>query len=197
MSLRTPEHRAKKDRNSGHGCHRSPILLRRGRNGPLLNRTTGLAHPRPCFQKGDFPTGKATIMDKLVADCATGPPPPKHCLVPIEVFLAHPAKPGLDPEQHRLPFPAAFSNTHKCRSIAGRSAEKQAKGRLLGLASGNPIARFSFQMHHSRNEDRLPFHRIDQAIWKPLEKIAPKLAFQNTPSSRVLLNVIEGQIHCI
>lgn len=68
-------------------------------------------------------------MDKLVADCATGPPPPKHGLVPIEVFLTHPAKPGLDPEQHRLPFPAAFSNTHKSRSIAGRPAEKQAKGR--------------------------------------------------------------------
>ena len=68
-------------------------------------------------------------MDELVTDCATRPASSEHRFVPIEVFLAHPAKPGLDPEQHRLPFPATFSNTHKNRSIAGRSREKQASVR--------------------------------------------------------------------
>ena len=70
-------------------------------------------------------------MDKLVTDRATGPAPPKHCLVPIEALLANLTIAGLDPEQHRLPFPATFSNTHKSRSIAGRSEEKQGAGKCL------------------------------------------------------------------
>jgi hypothetical protein len=67
-------------------------------------------------------------MNKLVTDRATRPAPPEHCFVPIEALLADPTIAGLHPEQHRLPFPATFSNTHKSRSIAGRSAEKQARG---------------------------------------------------------------------
>ena len=68
-------------------------------------------------------------MDELVADRATGPPTAQERLVPIEALFADFTIAGLDPEQHRFPFPAAFSNTHKSRSIAGRSAEKQAKVR--------------------------------------------------------------------
>jgi|CXWL01.1.fsa_nt_gi hypothetical protein len=136
-------------------------------------------------------------MDKLVADRTTRPASSEHRFVPIEVFLAHPAKPGLDPEQHWLPFPATCSNTHKNRSIAGRSAEKQAKGRLLGPASGNPIARFSLQMHHSRDKDSLFFYRVDQAIRKLLEEIASKPAFQDTPDSRVSLDLLEGRFNGI
>ena len=71
-------------------------------------------------------------MDELVTDCATRPASSEHRFVPIEVFSAHSAKTGLDPEQHRLPFPATFSNTHKSRSIAGRSAGIQAKGEVIG-----------------------------------------------------------------
>jgi hypothetical protein len=67
-------------------------------------------------------------MDELVADRATGPPTAQERFVPIEAFFADFTIAGLDPEQHRFPFPAAFSNTHKSRSIAGRSAEKQARG---------------------------------------------------------------------
>ena len=140
------------DLTSGYGCHRSPGLLRRRSDAALLHRTASLAHPWSGFQKGDLSTSEATVMAKLVADGATGPPPAQERLVPIEALCADLAHARLDPEQHRLPFPAAFSNTHKRWSIAGRSAEKQAKGRLLGLASGNPIARFSFQMHHRCNE---------------------------------------------
>ncbi len=71
-------------------------------------------------------------MDEFVTERAARPASSEHRFVPIEVFLAHPAKPGLDPKQHRLPFPAAFSNTHKSRSIAGRSREKQARARCKG-----------------------------------------------------------------
>lgn len=74
-------------------------------------------------------------MDELVTDCATRPASSEHRFVPIEVFSAHSAKTGLDPEQHRLPFPATFSNTHKSRSIAGRPSEKQAKGEVHGRES--------------------------------------------------------------
>ena len=71
-------------------------------------------------------------MDELVTDGATRPASPEHRFVPIETLLADPTIAGLDPEQHRLPFPATFSNTHKSRSIAGRSAEKQARERRKG-----------------------------------------------------------------
>jgi|CXWL01.1.fsa_nt_gi hypothetical protein len=67
-------------------------------------------------------------MDELVTDCATRPASSEHRFVPIETLLADPTIAGLNPEQHRLPFPATFSNTHKSRSIAGQSREKQASG---------------------------------------------------------------------
>ncbi len=136
-------------------------------------------------------------MDEFVTERAARPASSEHRFVPIEVFSAYSAQAGLNPEQHRLPFPATFSNTHKSRSIAGRSQEKQAKGRLLGPASGNPIARLSLQMHHGRNKDGLPFHNVDQTIRKPLEEIAPKPAFQDAPGTRVLLNVIESRLNGI
>jgi hypothetical protein len=66
-------------------------------------------------------------MDELVADRATGPPTAQERFVPIEAFFADFTIAGLDPEQHRRPLAATFSNTHKNRSIAGRSAEKQAR----------------------------------------------------------------------
>lgn len=119
------EHRGTKNRNSGHGGQRSPILLRRWSDTPLLNRATGLTHPRPRFQKGNLPTGKTAVMDELITDCAPRPSSPEHRFIPIEVFLAHSAQPRLNRKQHRLPLPAAFSNTHSEGSIAGRTNETQ------------------------------------------------------------------------
>jgi hypothetical protein len=69
-------------------------------------------------------------MDEFVTKRAARPASSEHRFVPIEVFSAYSAKTGLDPEQHRLPFPATFSNTHKRRIIAGRSREKQAREKL-------------------------------------------------------------------
>jgi hypothetical protein len=51
LSSLTPKHGQDEDRHSGHSCHRSPNLRRRRSDIPLLNRTTGLAHPRPRFEK--------------------------------------------------------------------------------------------------------------------------------------------------
>ena len=76
-------------------------------------------------------------MDELVADRATGPPTAQERLVPIEALFADFTIAGLDPEQHRLPLAATFSNTHKSRSIAGRSAEKQAKANATCFAKPN------------------------------------------------------------
>lgn len=52
-------------------------------------------------------------------------------------------------------------------------------------------------MHYSCNKNGLPVHGIDQAIRKPLKEIAPKPAFQNSPGTRVSLNLVEGQINGI
>jgi hypothetical protein len=65
-------------------------------------------------------------MDKLVTDRATRPASSEHRFVPVETLLADPTIAGLNPEHHRLPFPATFSNTHKIWSIAGQMAEIQA-----------------------------------------------------------------------
>lgn len=68
-------------------------------------------------------------MDELVADSATGPPTAQERLVPIEALFADFTIAGLDPEQHRLPLTAAFSNTHKSMKYSGATDAKQAKRR--------------------------------------------------------------------
>jgi hypothetical protein len=79
-------------------------------------------------------------MDKLVTDRATRPASSEHRFVPIETLLADPTIAGLNPEQHRLPFPATSSNTHKGRSIAGRLTEIQATELSLREAKRSGIA---------------------------------------------------------
>jgi hypothetical protein len=53
------------------------------------------------------------------------------------------------------------------------------------------------QMHHGRDKDSLLFHGVDQAIRKLLKEIASKPAFQDTPDSRVSLNLLEGRFNSI
>lgn len=73
-------------------------------------------------------------MNEFVTERAARPASSEHRFVPIEIFSAYSAQAGLNPEHHRLPFPATFSNTHKRSSIAGRSSEKQVRGKpMLGL----------------------------------------------------------------
>lgn len=95
-----------------------------------MSRAASLAHARAGFQKRHLAAGETAIVDELVAEGTTGPAAGEEGLVPIEPFVAHLAVPGLDPQQHRLPISAAFSNTHSGGSIAKPSEEKQARTSL-------------------------------------------------------------------
>jgi hypothetical protein len=77
-----------------------------------LGGTAGLAHAGASFQERDFTAGQTAIMDELVAQGAARPPAGEKCLIAVEPFLADCAIPGLNPQEHRLPSPAAFSDTH-------------------------------------------------------------------------------------
>jgi hypothetical protein len=94
-----------------------------------LSRAASLTHTWAGFQKRHFAAGKTAIVDKFVAEGATGPAAGEEGLIPIEPFLAHLAVPGFDPQQHRLPISTAFSDAHSSGSIAKRSEEKQETGR--------------------------------------------------------------------
>ncbi len=58
-------------------------------------------------------------MDEVLAQSASGPPATEKCLVAVEPFLADRAYPGLNPQQHRLPFPGGVSNTHAAEYSEG------------------------------------------------------------------------------
>ena len=72
----------------------------------------GLAHARTGFQERDFAGGQAAVMDELLAQAAAGPAAGEKRLVTVECFVADLAIPGFNSQQHRLPRPAAFSDTH-------------------------------------------------------------------------------------
>jgi hypothetical protein len=77
-----------------------------------LGSAAGFAHAGAGFQERDFAAGQTAIMDELVAQGAARPPAGEKRLVAVEPLLADCAVPGLNPQEHRLPIPAAFSNTH-------------------------------------------------------------------------------------
>ena len=77
-----------------------------------MGSTAGLAHAGADFQERDFAGGQAAVMDELLAQGAARPPAGEKRLVAVEPFLANLAIPGLNPQQHRLPVPAALSDTH-------------------------------------------------------------------------------------
>jgi hypothetical protein len=52
-------------------------------------------------------------------------------------------------------------------------------------------------MHHGHDKDSLLFHGVDQTIRKLLKEIASNPAFQDTPDSRVSLNLLEGRFNSI
>ena len=97
-----------------------------------MGSTTGLAHPRAGFQERDFATGQAIVMDKLFAQGATRPPAAEKRLIAVEPFLADCAVPGLNPQEHRLPSPAAFSDTHAAEYSEGARREARGDGRREG-----------------------------------------------------------------
>src|SRR5262245_65636740 len=62
-------------------------------------------------------------MNKLVADCATGPAASEHGFIPIQPLLTDFAETGLNHQQHWLPIPAGFSDTHAEEYSQAFSAE--------------------------------------------------------------------------
>lgn len=77
-----------------------------------MDGAAGLADARSCFQKRDFPAGEATIVDEFVADGAPRPSTTEHRFVTVQTLLADFAMSRFNREQHRLPVPTGFSNTH-------------------------------------------------------------------------------------
>jgi hypothetical protein len=70
------------------------------------------ADTRSPFEKFYLAAGETTVVDELIADRATGPTAAQHGLIAVKTLLANLAQPGLDPQQHRLPVSACFSNAH-------------------------------------------------------------------------------------
>jgi hypothetical protein len=94
-----------------------------------LGRSAGLAHARTGFQKRYFAAGKTAVVDKLVAEGATGPAAGEKRLVPIEAFMADLTVPGFNPQQHGLPISAAFSNTHSSGSSIAKGLHQEQGGK--------------------------------------------------------------------
>ena len=94
----------------------------------------GLAHAGTGFQERDFAISQAAVVDKVFAQRATRPAAAEHRLVAVEPFLADLADPGLNPQQHRLPGPGGFSNTHASEYSEG--ARREARGDVRRKAVG-------------------------------------------------------------
>ena len=69
-------------------------------------------------------------MDELVAQGTARPPAGEKRLIAVEPFLADCAVPGLNPQEHRLPSPAAFSDTHAVEYSEGAKREARGGGQV-------------------------------------------------------------------
>ena len=98
-----------------------------------MGSTANLTHTGSSFQKRDFTTGQAAVVDKILAQGTTGPAATEKRLVAVELFLADLAVPGFNPQQHRLPFPGSISNTHATEYSEGARREATGAGRRKGL----------------------------------------------------------------
>ena len=104
----------------------------------------GLAHARTGFQERDFAGGQAAVMDELLAQAAAGPAAGEKRLVTVEGFVADLAIPGFNPQQHRLPRSAAFSDTHAMEY-------SEAIGGKTRMRRGMSRCPFCSQNAHDRN----------------------------------------------
>ena len=91
-----------------------------------MGSTANLTHTGSSFQKRDFTTGQAAVMDKVFAQSAARPAATEKRLVAVELFLADLAVPGFNPQQHRPPFPGGISDTHAAEYSEG--ARREARG---------------------------------------------------------------------
>lgn len=114
--------------------------------------------------------GEATIVDEFIADGTAGPPAAQKGLIAIEPLVANLTVPRLNPQQHRLPISASFSDAHRAGSIAKRSAEIQAnalrKPFIRHLERNRPIL---LQGLLRGIKQRLPLQeKIGRIIFEPL-----------------------------
>lgn len=96
-----------------------------------MGGAAGLAHAGAGFQERDFAGGQATVMDEVLAQAAARPAAGEKRFVAVELFFADRAVPGFNPQQHRLPFPAAISNTHAVEYSEGARREARGDGRRV------------------------------------------------------------------
>ena len=93
-----------------------------------MGGTAGLAHAGADFQERDFAGGQAAVMDELLAQGAARPTAGEKRLITVEPFLADLAVPRLNPQQHRLPVPAGFSDAHAAEYSEGARREARGEG---------------------------------------------------------------------
>lgn len=82
-----------------------------------MGSTTTLTHTGTGFQERNLSVGQAAVVDKVLAQRATRPSAAEKRLIAVELFLADLAVPGLNPQQHWLPGPGGFSDTHASEYI--------------------------------------------------------------------------------
>jgi hypothetical protein len=91
-------------------------------------------NPRPCFQERDLPAGKTTIVDEFIAYRAAGPPAAEQRRIPVEALFTNLAMSRLNPQEHRLPFAARFSDAHGKKyseTPGGKTSEGSNEERLF------------------------------------------------------------------
>jgi hypothetical protein len=71
-----------------------------------------LTHPWPHLEELGYAGRKTTVVNELITDCAARPTTPKECDIAVQTLSADLAGPGLDAEQHGLPFAAGLSKAH-------------------------------------------------------------------------------------
>lgn len=109
--------------NSRPDGHRNRCIRWNGRSA-ILGSTTNLTHTGTRFQKRNFAAGQAAVMHKVLTQGTTRPPAAEKRFVAVEPFLADLTVPGFNPQQHRLPFPSAFSDTHTVKyseAVSGKT----------------------------------------------------------------------------
>lgn len=109
--------------NSRPDGHRNRCIRWNGRSA-ILGSTTNLTHTGARFQKRNFAAGQAAVMHKVLTQGTTRPPAAEKRFVAVEPFLADLTVPGFNPQQHRLPFPSAFSDTHTVKyseAVSGKT----------------------------------------------------------------------------
>jgi len=72
-------------------------------------------------------------MDELIAQGTARPAAAQKRLIAVEPFMANLAVSGFNPQQHRLPVSATFSNTHAAEYSEGERREARGEGKSEGF----------------------------------------------------------------